>query len=140
MPRLPFYQDTKKSIHSKSIVLSIKKSPAKPMIHRKFKTTSELVVCTYPKRVLLPAHPSTGIEIWQRITISGSRYVAAVFFALFILYTRKRVYVLAHTYLVLHTIFIQLLLDIFLDYSFIPSYRINIVSATPKTSRSVLIF
>ena len=61
------------------------------------------------------------------------------FFALFIFDTRKRVYVLAHTDLVLRSVFIQLLFDIFLDYSFITPYRINIVSVTPKTSLSILI-
>lgn len=49
--------------------------------HTNSKPPVKPVVCTYHRRVRLPAHTSTGIEVWQRITISGSRYVAAVFFA-----------------------------------------------------------
>ena len=71
---------------------------------------------------------------------SGSRYVAAVFFALFILDTRKRVYVLTHTDLVKHTVFLQLLFDVLLDYPLISPYRIDIVPAAPKISAPVLVF
>ena len=62
------------------------------------------------------------------------------FFALFILDTRKRVYVFAHTDLVVHSVFLQLLFDILLDYPLISPYRIHIIPAAPKISASVLVF
>ena len=100
----------------------------------------ELVVCTYPRRVRLPAHPSTGIEVWQRITISGSRYVAAVFFCLLILATRKRVYVLAYADLVCHSVILELGFYILAYYSFISSDHIHVIPSAPKIPASVLIF
>ena len=62
------------------------------------------------------------------------------FFALFILDTRKRVYVFAYADLVVHSVFLQLLFDIFPDYTFISSYRIDIIPAAPKISAPVLVF
>ena len=74
----------------------------------------------------MPAHPSTVPKFGNASLFSGSRYVAAVFFALFILDTRKRVYVFTYADLVVHSIFLQLLFDILLDYLFISSYRCNL--------------
>ena len=48
------------------------------------------------------------------------------FFALFILDTRKRVYVLTHADLVMHTVFIQLFFYVLLDYPLISPYRCNL--------------
>lgn len=93
-----------KSVNVKTLAKTLYVSEATVRRDLNSKPPVELVVCTYPRRVRLPAHPSTGIEVWQRITISGSRYVAAVFFCLLILDTRKRVYVLAYADLVCHSV------------------------------------
>lgn len=106
----------------------------------KVKTTSELVVCTDPKRVKYRRTRQRAPKFGNASLFSGSRYVAAVFFALFILDTRERVYVFAHADLVMHMIFFQLSFDIFLDHSLVTPYRVNIVTPAPKVSASVLVF
>ena len=73
---------------------------------RNSKPPVELVVCTYPRRVYYRRTRKRVSKFGNASLISGSRYVAAVFFALFILYTRKRVYVFAHAYLVMHMVVI----------------------------------
>ncbi len=89
----------------------------------------------------MPAHPSTGTEIWQRIiNLWQPLCRGCLFFALFILDTRKRVYVFAHADLVVRSVFLQLLFDILLDYTFISSYRIDIIPAASKISAPVLVF
>ena len=63
----------------------------------------------------------------QAATQSG-----CLFFCLLILATRERVYVLFHTYLVVHIILLQLVLYVFLYYAFVFPYRIYIIPSTPK--------
>ena len=72
-------------------------------------------------------------NLWQPLKV-------AAFFCLLILATRKRVYILSHTYLVVHIIFLQLIPYVFLYYAFVLPYRIYIISSTPKTSASVFVF
>ena len=64
---------------------------------------------------------------------------AAVLFCLFILATRKRVYVLFHCHLILCVILFQLVLYVFFNRAFISTYRIHKVPSGPKVSAPIFV-
>lgn len=70
----------------------------------------------------------------------GQPLKVAVFFRPLLLATRKRVYVLFHTYLVVHIIFLQLVLYVFLYYAFVFAYRIHIIPLHQKLLLPYLYF
>ena len=99
----------------------------------------KLVVCTYPRRVYCRRTRQRVSKFGNASLISGSRYVAAVFFALFHPVTRKRVSVLFDRHLVRCKVFFQLITNVLSDDSGVLPYCISIVPSTPKISISIFI-
>ena len=84
--------------------------------------------------------PLRGIEGNYRITITGSHLKVAVFFALPISFTRKRVCKLLERDLIPCKIFFKLILDIIRDHFFVLSYCIHEIPSAPEVSAAIPIF
>lgn len=81
-----------------------------------------------------------GIEVWHRITITGSRSRSAVYFGQIILAIRKRIGIFFYAGLICGKILFKLILYIFRYHFSILSDRIYVMSSTPEISRTILIF
>ena len=106
---------------------------------QKFKTTGELVVCTHPKRVRCRL-PRQRAPKFSNASLPQAAALSGCLLCLLTLYTRKRVYIFFHAYLVAHVIFLQLLLDILAYYPFIPSYGIHVISSAPEIPAPIFVF
>ena len=78
--------------------------------------------------------------VYHRIEIPGSRLKRLSLFALFSLFTRKRVCELFQRYLIARIIFLQLISDVVLYHFLVLSYCIHIVSPTPEIPVAVFLF
>jgi len=103
-------------------------------------TTSKLVVWTAPRRGQHCADPCKGYRSLTSHQYLRQPLQAAVFFALFILGTRKRVCELFDADLIVGVIFFKLISYILFYYLLILSYGVHIVSSTPKCPTSILVF
>ena len=81
-----------------------------------------------------------ALELTDTCTAFPSSHLSGGFLFLFRRFSRKRIDILFHTYLLCDFIFFDLILYVLRYCRFITSYRIDIISAAPEISIPEFIF
>ena len=106
------------------------------------KTTGWAGGLNRPYKGLVPASALRALKTWQsRLCYRHAALIGRLLFvALFCRLTRKRVYELLHTDLVCYLVFAQLVLDVFLNCSFITPHSIDKIPSAPEMSVPIFVF
>ena len=103
------------------------------------KTTSKLVVCTDPRRVITGRAPKGALKSLTPHYHYRPPLKRPVFMPTYSA-TRKRVDVFFHRDLIYHFILNQLIADILFDHPLVLPCRIYIITTAPEMSAAILIF